>query len=58
MTFKEYMAGALTKPMDGDTVEYFKIKGRVSGNVLTNAQQNIPAPFRNISCFGINGYLT
>ena len=43
MDFKEYMAGALTKPMEGDTVEYYKIKGRVSGNVLTNAQQNIPA---------------
>lgn len=43
MDLKEYLAGALTKPMEGDEVEYFKIKGRVSGNVLTNAQKNIPA---------------
>lgn len=42
MGFKEYIRGALTAPEKGDTVEYFKLKARVSGNVLTNAA-DIPA---------------
>ncbi|MBQ3497818.1 MAG: 2-oxo acid dehydrogenase subunit E2 [Clostridia bacterium] len=42
MDFKEYIRGALTAPEKGDTVEYFKLKARVSGNVLTNAA-DIPA---------------
>lgn len=43
MDFKKYLAGALTKPTPEDTVEYFNVKGRASGNVLSNAQKNIPA---------------
>ena len=43
MDFKEYMRGALTAPEKGDTVEYFNLKARVSGNVLTNAQLEMPA---------------
>lgn len=44
MDFKEFMRGALCKPEDGDTVEYFNLKGRVSCNILVNAQRNIPSP--------------
>lgn len=43
MDIKRYLAGALTKPNPEDTVEYFKVKGRASANVLSNAQKNIPA---------------
>jgi len=43
MSLKEFLDGALTRPEEGDTVEYYNLKARVSGNVLTNAQQNIPA---------------
>ncbi len=43
MDFKKYLAGALTKPAPGDKIEYFKIKGRASSNVLSNAQKTIPA---------------
>lgn len=39
MDFKKFIAGALELPEDGDRVEYFKLKQRVSGNVLTNAQR-------------------
>ena len=39
MDFKEFMAGALELPEDCDRVEYFRLKQRVSGNVLTNAQR-------------------
>jgi hypothetical protein len=39
MDFKKFMAGALELPEEGDRVEYFKLKQRVSGNVLTNAQR-------------------
>ncbi len=42
MGFKEYIRGALTAPEKGDKVEYFNLKARVSGNVLTNAA-DIPA---------------
>ena len=44
MDIKEFIRGALTAPEEGDTVEYFNLKARVSGNVLTNAQRNIPSP--------------
>lgn len=44
MDFKEFIRGALCEPEEGDTVEYFNLKARVSGNVLTNAQRNIPSP--------------
>ncbi len=43
MDFKKYLAGALCKPSPEDKVEYFKIKGRASANVLSNAQKTIPA---------------
>lgn len=44
MDLKEFIRGALCEPEKGDTVEYFNLKARVSGNVLTNAQRNIPSP--------------
>ncbi len=44
MDLKEFIRGALCEPEEGDTVEYFNLKARVSGNVLTNAQRNIPSP--------------
>ncbi len=43
MDLKKYLAGALTKPSSEDKIEYFKIKGRTSSNVLSNAQKTIPA---------------
>ncbi len=43
MDFKKFIHGALNKPEKDDTIEYYNLKARVSGNVLTNAQQNIPA---------------
>lgn len=42
MSIKKFIDTALCKPEEGDTVEYFNLKGRVSGNVLTNAT-TIPA---------------
>lgn len=42
MDLKKFLDTALCKPEEGDTVEYFNLKGRVSGNVLTNAT-SIPA---------------
>lgn len=42
MDLKKFINTALCKPEEGDTVEYFNLKGRVSGNVLTNAT-SIPA---------------
>lgn len=47
MDMKEYMRGALMQPEEGDTVEYFDLKGRISGYILTEAQQNIPTPGYN-----------
>ncbi len=44
MNFKEYIRGALAGPEKGDKVEYFNLKARISGNVLTNSQQTIPSP--------------
>lgn len=43
MDFKEFIKGALHGPEEGDKVEYFNVKARVSGNVLTNAQ-DMPTP--------------
>lgn len=37
MGLKEYIRGALNGPEPGDKVEYFNLKGRVSGNILSNA---------------------
>lgn len=42
MSLKKFIDTALCKPEEGDTVEYFNLKARVSGNVLTNAT-TIPA---------------
>lgn len=42
MDMKKFINTALCKPEEGDTVEYFNLKARVSGNVLTNAT-GIPA---------------
>ena len=44
MDFKYYMQRALARPEEGDRIEYFNLKARVSGNVLVNAQRNIPTP--------------
>lgn len=44
MDFKYYMQRALDMPEEGDKIEYFNLKARVSGNVLVNAQRNIPTP--------------
>ena len=43
MGFKDFINGALGKPEKGDTVEYFNLKNRVSGYILSKSQQNIPA---------------
>lgn len=42
MSLKKFLDTALCRPEEGDTVEYFNLKARVSGNVLTNAT-TIPA---------------
>lgn len=42
MSIKKFIDTALCKPEEGDTVEYFNLKARVSGNVLTNST-GIPA---------------
>lgn len=44
MSFKYYVQRALAAPEEGDRIEYFNLKARVSGNVLVNAQRNIPTP--------------
>lgn len=44
MSFKYYMQRALAAPEEGDKIEYFNLKARVSGNVLVNAQRTIPTP--------------
>lgn len=44
MDFKYYLQRALAAPEEGDKIEYFNLKARVSGNVLVNAQRNIPTP--------------
>ena len=44
MSFKYYMQRALSAPEEGDRIEYFNLKARVTGNVLVNAQRNIPTP--------------
>lgn len=42
MDMKKFIDTALCKPEEGDTIEYFNLKGRAAGNVLTNAT-GIPA---------------
>lgn len=41
--FKKFIKGALHGPEEGDKIEYFDLKARISGNVLTNAQ-DMPTP--------------
>lgn len=43
MGFKKYIKGALNLPMPEDEIEYYNLKARVSGNILSNAQKTIPA---------------
>ena len=43
MGFKEYITKALNGPEPGDKIEYYNLKKRVTGNVLSNAQRTIPA---------------
>lgn len=44
MGIKEYIREALDRPDKEDKIEYFNLKSRVSGYILTNAQKNIPTP--------------
>ena len=44
MDFKYYMQRALDMPEEGDKIEYFNLKARISSNVLVNSQRNIPTP--------------
>ncbi len=43
MDFKKLLNGAMKRPLEGDKVERFGLKERVSGYILTKAQQNSPA---------------
>ncbi len=40
---KSFIKGAMHSPEEGDRIEYFNLKARISGNVLTNAQ-DMPTP--------------
>ena len=42
MDFKKFINGALGRPEKGDTVKYFSMRDRISGYILTKAQQNSP----------------
>ena len=42
MDFKTFINGALNRPEKGDKTELFNLKSRVSGYILTKAQQNMP----------------
>ena len=42
MDIKKFLRGALNKPEPCDKVSYFGLRGRISGYILTKAQQNIP----------------
>ena len=42
MSVKSFIRGAMGKPQKGDTVQYFNLRSRISGYVLTKAQQNSP----------------
>ncbi|MBO5462497.1 MAG: 2-oxo acid dehydrogenase subunit E2 [Clostridia bacterium] len=42
MDFKKFINGALGRPEKGDKVEYFNLRNRVSGYILTKAQRNSP----------------
>ena len=42
MGFKEFIRGAMHKPAPCDEVRRFGLRGRISGYILTKAQQNCP----------------
>ena len=42
MSFKEFLKATLNKPLPEDKVKYFGLRSRVSGYILTKAQQNSP----------------
>lgn len=42
MGFKDFIDGALSRPGKDDKAEYFNLKSRISGYILTKAQQNMP----------------
>lgn len=42
MSFKDFINASLNKPLPEDKIEYFNLKSRVSGYILTKAQQNSP----------------
>ena len=42
MDFKKFINGALGRPEKGDIVKYFSMRDRISGYILTKAQQNSP----------------
>ncbi len=42
MDLKKFINGALNRPEKGDKIEYFNLKSRVSGYILTKAQKNMP----------------
>lgn len=41
MDFRYYMQKALDLPEDGDKIEYFNLKARVSGNVLVKDRKSV-----------------
>ncbi len=41
--FKDFIADVTHGPVEGDKIEYFNLKAKISGNVLTNAQ-DMPTP--------------
>ena len=42
MGFKDFINASLNKPLPEDITEFFNLKSRVSGYILTKAQQNSP----------------
>ncbi len=42
MDFKKFINGALNRPEKGDKTEIFGLRNRISGYILTKAQQNMP----------------
>ena len=47
MDFKKFIKGALNKPEDDDKIEYFNLKSRVSGYILTRSEKELVGA----SCF-------
>jgi len=42
MSFKDFIKASMNKPLPEDKIEHFKLRNRVSGYILTKAQQNCP----------------